>query len=203
MDLFDAITSRASIRRYTDDPVDRDALIKIVEAGVRAPNAENQQPWRFVVVQDKETIKRIGRHSQMGAKALFSPHRDVLEERFAGLPEEKRKALVEDMATGRFFSFIGRAPAVIVVLADTSEGYAVHSASAAIENICLAAHGLGLGACWTMVATGDATVEQRIRQEVGRPEDNWEVAGIITLGHPARAPKPRPRRPIADVVDWL
>lgn len=203
MDLFDAITSRASVRRYTDDPVDRDALTKVLEAAVRAPNAENLQPWRFVVVQDRRTIERIGRHSQMGAKALFSPQRQALDERFAGLPEEKRKALVEDMATGRFFSFIGRAAVVIVVLADTSEGYAVHSASAAIENICLAAHGLGLGACWTMVATGDATIEQRIRQEVGRPEDNWEVAGIITLGHPARTPKPRPRRPLVDVVDWI
>jgi nitroreductase len=54
-----------------------------------------------------------------------------------------------------------------------------------------------------MVATGDAAVEQRIRQELGRPEDNWEVAGIITLGHPARMPRPRPRRPLSDVVDWI
>ncbi|MDP7079998.1 MAG: nitroreductase family protein [Candidatus Undinarchaeales archaeon] len=203
MDLFDAITSRVSVRSYSDDPVDRDDITKILEAGVRAPNSENQQAWRFVVVQDRDIIERIGRYSQWGAKALFSPQRHALEERFAGMPEEKRKALIEDMTTGMFFTFIGRAPVVIVVLADTSKSHSVHSASAAIENISLAAHGLGLGTCWTMVATGDAAVEQRIRQELGRPEDNWEVAGIITLGHPARMPRPRPRRPLSDVVDWI
>ncbi|HEX9114031.1 MAG TPA: nitroreductase family protein, partial [Nitrospirota bacterium] len=57
MDLLEGIYTRRSIRRYTDQPVDRDQLIEIVKAGTWAPSGRNNQPWRFVIVTNEEARK--------------------------------------------------------------------------------------------------------------------------------------------------
>jgi len=54
MDVFDAIRTRRSIRKYMDKPVEEEKLLKVLEAARLAPSAVNRQPWRFIVVRDKE-----------------------------------------------------------------------------------------------------------------------------------------------------
>lgn len=71
MDALDAILGRRSIRRYAGGDVDEAALRRILEAGMAAPSAGNQQPWRFIVVRDK--LMKAGVAAQ-------SPHARMLEE---------------------------------------------------------------------------------------------------------------------------
>lgn len=52
MSLLDVIFNRASVRRYKNEPVPREVLLNILEAGRRAPSAMNAQPWHFIVVTD-------------------------------------------------------------------------------------------------------------------------------------------------------
>jgi len=59
METLDAIHTRRSVRQFTDRPVPTDILREILKAGVRAPNAGNRQPWRFVVVTDREKIRQF------------------------------------------------------------------------------------------------------------------------------------------------
>jgi nitroreductase len=59
MDVFDAIKTRKSVRKYLDKSVEEDKLNKVLEAGRLAPSASNRQEWRFVVVRDPGTIKKI------------------------------------------------------------------------------------------------------------------------------------------------
>jgi len=54
-----AIRNRRSIREFTDEPVSRDALHKIVTAGIWAPSGLNNQPWRFVLVRDRDTREKL------------------------------------------------------------------------------------------------------------------------------------------------
>jgi len=61
MDLLEGIHSRRSIRIYTNEPVTREELRKIVEAGTMAPSGMNNQPWRFVTIQDKEFLQRLAK----------------------------------------------------------------------------------------------------------------------------------------------
>jgi len=68
MDALEAIFTRRSIRRYTDQPVGSEALKTLLEAGMNAPSANNRQPWHFVVVdaRDKlEAITHVHPYSQM------------------------------------------------------------------------------------------------------------------------------------------
>jgi len=69
MDIFEAIKSRKSIREYSDKPVEKDMITRIVDAGSRAATARNVQPWEYIVTQNKEIMKKIGRLCPNGAFA--------------------------------------------------------------------------------------------------------------------------------------
>jgi nitroreductase len=59
MALIPVIENWQSIKQYSDDPVDKEALERVLEAGRKAPSAKNRQPWRFIVVDDESTRKRM------------------------------------------------------------------------------------------------------------------------------------------------
>lgn len=72
----DAIRKRRSIREFTDEPVSRDALVTIVSAGIWAPSGLNNQPWRFILVRDRDTCEQLAQyttysHIILGAPALI------------------------------------------------------------------------------------------------------------------------------------
>jgi len=77
-----AIRNRRSIREFTEAPVDLDVLHRIVTAGIWAPSGLNNQPWRFVLVQDKEMQGKLAlqtscSHIILGASALIVVYLDV------------------------------------------------------------------------------------------------------------------------------
>ena len=59
-DILEIIKSRRSIRNYRKEKIKEDEILKILEAGRWAPSASNNQPWRFIVVNDEQLIKKIG-----------------------------------------------------------------------------------------------------------------------------------------------
>jgi nitroreductase len=68
MDAIEAILSRRSIRRYTNDPLPDLVVNEILRAAMSAPSAGNEQPWHFVVIRDRKTLDRIPEvhpHAQM------------------------------------------------------------------------------------------------------------------------------------------
>ena len=59
MNLFDLMTTRRSIRKYTEQPVSKETLTDIVKAGMLSPNGKNLRPWSFIAVTDPETIAAL------------------------------------------------------------------------------------------------------------------------------------------------
>jgi nitroreductase len=59
MDIYEAIRTRKSVRSYTDRPVDKETLVRLLDAARLAPSASNRQEWRFVVVRDSATRQRL------------------------------------------------------------------------------------------------------------------------------------------------
>ncbi|NED55646.1 nitroreductase, partial [Micromonospora aurantiaca] len=59
METWEALTSRRNVRTYTDEPLAQEDLDRILEAGRRAPSASNWQPWDFVLVTDRETLREL------------------------------------------------------------------------------------------------------------------------------------------------
>lgn len=71
METWDAITSRRDVRQFQDRPLPREALERVLEAGRRAPSANNWQPWDFVVVTDRDQLRELSTVWQ-GAKQVGS-----------------------------------------------------------------------------------------------------------------------------------
>jgi len=73
MDVLEAIHTRRSIRHFTEEPVDHDDLHTIFTAAMAAPSAGNEQPWRFIVVQDKEMLLRLSQATQWAQPLSRAP----------------------------------------------------------------------------------------------------------------------------------
>lgn len=202
MDVLEAIKTRVSVRDYKPDPVPEAMVETVIEAASRAPSGQNLQPWRFIVIRDQDTKKKIGVISVQGGAGYFSQRIVELERRFAGITDsERRRDVVQSLVSGSLFRFIGEAPLLIVACADTSvspDSYLLDT-SAAIENMLLAAHSLGLGACWTEVALMDPKDEDAVKRILGIP-NHVKVVALVTMGFPSRVPRPRQRMGLSEVT---
>ncbi len=113
------ILTRTSVRKYTREPVSEDALTAILHAAMAAPSGMNKQPWEFIVIDDRELLKKLA---------------DVLP--YAKMAAEAPVAVLVCGNKER-------------ILSGVDDNLWEQDCSAATENILLAAHSLGLGAVWT------------------------------------------------------
>jgi nitroreductase len=196
------IQERRSIRDYSVDPVSDQDLDMILEAARLAPSGENAQPWRFVIVKDEGKRKLIGALAGGGSGRRFTAEfvTQKMQERFASLQdEEKKKAAFQKLTSGQVSTFLAGAPVNIVVCGRKDVWDLPYDTSAAIENMLLMATALNLGACWVIAPCIDIRDEERIKEILGVPE-GFKVISIISIGHPTRPHRPRPRLPINELV---
>jgi len=73
MDVFEAVRTMLAVRRYQDKPVPEATVRRIVEAGRLTGSAKNLQPWHFIVVQDRETLRRLGALARTGPYVAEAP----------------------------------------------------------------------------------------------------------------------------------
>lgn len=116
--VMENLMTRTSIRAYQDRPVEDEKVEQLLRAAMAAPTAGNRQPWKFVVIKDKQTLKAISGHFNTMKMAEHAP-----------------LAIVVCGDMDNTYPADGR-------------DYWVEDTSAATENLLLAAHALGLGAVW-------------------------------------------------------
>lgn len=201
MDLLTAIKTRRSVRNFADEPVEKEDLNKILEAANWAPSARNQQPWRFIVIKNKELSEQLA--------AEVHKKLDDIEEKAR---KETDSQLLEKVRHYRVpFTFFSRAPITVAVVqtpyigtglakevgVDASKyDSALQSISAAIQNFLLAAHALNYGSCWM---TGPLIAYPEVSKLLNIKEDEQLVA-LLPLGKYSLAPKAKPRKSTDQVV---
>lgn len=196
------IQDRRSVREWTDEPISEQDLAMILEAGRQAPSGENAQPWRFIIVRDAETRKKLGALAGGGSGRRFTGEfvTHQMQERFAGLQDEaKKKAAFEKLTSGQVSAFLANAPLNIVVAGKKDVWDMPYDTSAAIENMLLMITALGLGACWVIAPCIDIRDEERIKALLDIPE-GFKAVSIISVGRPTRPHRPRPRIAVQDLV---
>lgn len=201
--IFDVIENRRSIRKYKLDPIPDEIVTKLIEAARWAPSTDNAQPWRFIIICDRNTIDELGKISGTGCFTRIRIQQFMtgeLKKRFQDVPEEKKAQVFRKLTGGFMSGYLGGAPLVIVVCGDkVTPCSMVADCCAAIENMLLAIQALGLGATWTAAVTGDPRDEARTKKLLGIPEE-WKVITAISVGYPAESPGPRPRKPMEEIV---
>ena len=154
------IMSRTSVRKFKQQAVEDAKIEALLRAGMASPTSGDMQPWHFVVLKDKKDIERYAASNKYHA---------------------------ED---------IKKTPLFIFVCADTTrmtEGQGkelwVQDLSAASENILLAAHAMGLGACWTTIYPIQKKVNG-ISRTLKLPGNLIPLNGII-IGYPDEPLQPK------------
>jgi F420 biosynthesis protein FbiB-like protein len=193
----DLLFTRRSIRLYRPDSVPRELVEAVLEAANWSPSAHNRQPWRFAVVTDQSAKAylawRMGERLRIDLKADQVPQQVI------------------DADVSRSYTRISKSPVVIVLCLSMKDmdSYtdeqrnqneflmAVQSVAMAGQNLLLASHGLGLGACWMCAPL---FCQELVRDVLDLPDD-WQPQGLITLGYPAEE-KQKTRKPLETSVIW-
>ena len=184
MDVLEAIHTRQSIGQVKPDPVPRDVIEKLLAAAVQAPNHYKVRPWRFAVMTGASREK-LGEAMAQSTKA--------------NKPDATEDALAKDRGKPL------RAPVVIAVavgkpvLAKEKDIEDICATAAAVQNLLLAAHAVGLAAMWR---TGPSATDPAIKQFFGWEADQ-HLVGFVYIGYPEQEVPPPARPSFEDRAVWL
>jgi nitroreductase len=185
MDVFEALAARRSIKSFTDRPLARAEIERLLDAAVLAPNHRMTQPWRFHVLGP-------------GARRAYGEALGARKARRVDDPEAaelvRRKVADEHAAL----------PSMIAVSMRLDENPEIREEDyaatfMAIENLSLAAAATGLGA---HIKTGAVLDDPRAREAAGIEEGERLVA-IVNVGEPAEVAAPKSRIPASELTRWL
>lgn len=185
MQIHEAIYSRRSIRDFTDEPVARSMINKLLDAAVQAPSAMNEQPWTFVVIQNKVLLQSYSDRSK--TLCLQTMKRDPKP------PELKAKL------TDPSFNIFYNSGTLIVIFAKPQGQHPDWDCCFAAQTLMLAAleHGLGtcpIGLAWPLFEQDDVKLKLNV------PKSYTAVLPII-VGYPTHPFDPVART-TPEVLYW-
>jgi coenzyme F420-0:L-glutamate ligase/coenzyme F420-1:gamma-L-glutamate ligase len=204
------LQTRRSVRTFSDRPVDRAALERVMAGAITAPSSTNRQPWRFTVVRDaamranivEAVARRTGEIKEIIARSHhaedFGSYGDFFHEPLASanvivVPQYRP---YPDLIANLIESGGGDPSRYSTASAMQAE---LVSTSTAIMALLLQAHAEGLGAC---MMAGPMVAKDDIHALLGIAEP-WRMVGAIAIGHPTSAPQTMSRKPIDKVVEWI
>lgn len=184
MDVIDAIRTRRSIKRFTDQPVSREQIEAILDVATLAPNHRLTQPWRFYV---------------LGPAARHAYGMALGERKARKQPDPESGRALRDTVAREHFALPGMIAVALVENADAEiakEDYA--AAMMAVQNLSLAALDLGLG---THIKTGGVMDDAAARAAAGVAE-NERIVAIVNVGVPADVPPGKNRTAAKALTTW-
>jgi nitroreductase len=174
--MLELIASRQSDRKYSEKPVEKEKLDRIIEAGRIAPSACNAQPWKFIVVTDPELLQKTAEAAS--AKLL-------------GMNSFVGQAPVQIIIVREKPNFSSKVGATI-----KNKDYSLIDIGIATENICLQAEAEGIGSC--IIGWFD---EKALQKLLGIPSSK-RVELMITLGYSLSDKREKRRKPADETVSY-
>lgn len=174
MDLIEGLLTRRSVRKYTDQKIDKETILQLIKAAQYAPTAHNKQPWEFLVVDDKEMLAHL-RHVQRWTSFAKDAACVVL------VCGDKNNSFSRDKEDEKW-SFVDVDCAL------------------ATQNLLLAAHAKGIGTCYCGAAPMQKVIDS-LSEYLNLPE-NIRPFSIVVMGYPAETPKEPEGRYKPEKVHW-
>jgi 5,6-dimethylbenzimidazole synthase len=189
VELFDAIKGRRSCRAFSSEPVSEDEIVEVLEAANWAPSPLNAQPWRFLVITSADLKSRISQEAERCRKWALEQSGWKWLDRY---PLDFLKTVPTMIAV------VGdpRKSGVDQFMEDGPTGYQ-HACAAAIQNIHLAAHALGLGTLWFTL------YDRKILREILSIGPDEVPLALVLMGRPAAPLAPVPRKNVKEKMIYL
>lgn len=168
MDILDIIESRRNIKEFLPKFVDWDKISKILDAARHAPSCGNLQNWKFVVVTETDLKKQL-------AEAAMQQYEIINASTLIVVCAEPEKA-------ERYYGERGK------------NLYSIQNCAAAVQNMLLESHSLGLGARWI-----GAFEEEMVKRILRIPEEASPQA-IVAIGYPKEVPQKPPKMPLESLT---
>ncbi len=212
-ELGKLVKERRSIRKFLDKPVPDDLLLKALELAGWAPSGGNYQPWKFLIISNRDLITRMADAVRGKMECMLS------------WPEAKKFGDTVDRWS-RNCDLFRTAPVCIAVLMGRYRSVAdqimeargekdpvareihanrqiadstLQSVAAAIMTLLLALNVLGLGALWM----AGPLISKREIEEILQASGDWDFVALIPVGYPAESPTPRPRKTLSEITAFL
>ena len=189
MDVYTAIKERKSCRNFLPDVIDNEMIDKIIEAGVQAPSPLNIQPWNFIVITNNEVKEKIHAEAQRCKKWAVKASGWKWLETYS-------------------VDFLKSTPVIIAVTGDTrksgvdefQEGGPLayqHACAAAIQNMLLVVHALGLGSLWFTL------FDKNHIKDLLKIDENKTPLALICIGKAAKEVPKTARKEIAKKTTYI
>jgi len=197
--ILEAIRSRRSIRAFTDRRPDNADLERLIEAACWAPSNHNRQGWKFIVFENQEAIRRLAGRVRTSVRDSMREESPVA----AGhIDEVVHYAGVFENAPVVILAMHKKTPAVARRMIEAASGPLVSgealSTAMAVQNLCLAAHAMGLGSC---VMTAPLLAGDVWRGLSDLPA-GFEPTCLVAVGYSAEKPDPPRRKELRHVVEY-
>jgi nitroreductase len=195
----EAIERRRSIRKYKPDPVQDEILTVLLEAARLAPSGCNAQPWRFKVVKDGDTKRKLAQAAYNQTFIADAPVvlvccadiRGYLDGTVSGIEDLGETGSVERRITE---ILLKRVELMKTLPMDQIAPRIACNVVIAVEHIVLRALDFGLGSCWIRLLN-----EEAVKNIFGWDE-HIHVVALLPLGYPAEEPGPRKRRALEEIM---
>lgn len=184
MQFSELLKIRRSVRNYHDVPVSLDVVKEIIKESTLAPNAGNEQPWKFTIVNDRSVIQRISDESKKNILNRIAVHPDDYAQKYKGMLQNES------------FNVFYNAPCLVIILGPAGLKNLYVDCALAAGYFMLAAASRNLGTCW--VNLGAEIEDPQLINELGIPSD-FQIVAPITLGFPTQVP-PIPKRKEPEIL---
>jgi nitroreductase len=173
MTFPDLLKNRRAIRDFQDKEVSLDAIKEILQEATLAPSASNGQPCQFIIVNNRQMLKKLSDESKKNLLQDFAENKTSLNPGYV------------DMLKNESFNVFYNAPCLVYVLGSTS----VHSidvdCALAVSYIMFSAASRGLGTCW--IGLGSYVRDPKTKALLGIP-DGCRIIAPIIIGYPKEIP---------------
>jgi nicotinate-nucleotide--dimethylbenzimidazole phosphoribosyltransferase len=186
--VFETIHNRRSVRKYKSDPVPDEHVRKILEAARMAPTAGNQQPWKFLVIRDRQKLDALAQ-----ASIAFNLERAKGNQSEEELKDQKQK--MEEYYTGALSATV-----YVVVLTDNQSVYPTYNhydGPLAAANLMIAARALGYGTVFYTDTFNEAVVKK-----VFNISDRYTCECVTPIGVPETWPDTPEKKKLEDLVAY-
>lgn len=167
MNVKECISSKRSVRVYTEQEISDEVINELLTLGTKASTGSNQQPWGFVVIRNKDEIQTLSEDIKIYLLKNL--------EKYPYLQQYK------DWLINPKFSIFNHSNCLIIVYGNTSSHWYIYDCTLAAGNIMLAAHDMGIGACWIGFAEYVCNTPE-FKQKYNVPK-NFELVCTMSIGY--------------------